>query len=52
MDANAENAGEEIQSHPPPEVSVTRHYPTESVVQALVGDKSVLSTVSSDSICN
>ena len=46
MDANADNAAEEIHSHPPPEVSVTRHSPTESVVQALVADQSVLSTLS------
>ena len=35
-----------IHSHPPPEVSVTRHSPTESVVQALIADQSVLSTLS------
>ena len=46
MDANADNAAEEIHSHPPPEVSVTRHSPTESVVQALVADQSILSTLS------
>ena len=44
MDANADNAAEEIHSHPPPEVSVTRHSPTESVVQALVADQSVFKT--------
>jgi len=41
MDANADNAAEEIHSYLPPEVSVTRHSPTESVVQALVADQSV-----------
>ena len=46
MDANADNAAEEIHNHPPSEVSVTRHSPTESVVQALVADQSVLSTLS------
>ena len=46
MDANADNAAEEIHRHPPPEVSVTRHSPTESVVQALVADQSILSTLS------
>ena len=46
MDANAENATEEIHIHPPPEVSVTRHSPTESVVQALVANQSVLRTLS------
>ena len=45
-DGNADNADEEIHIHPPPEVSVTRHSPTESVVQALVADQSVLSTLS------
>ena len=45
-DANADNAAEEIHIHPPPEVSVTRHSPSESVVQALVADQSVLSTLS------
>ena len=44
-DANADNAAEEIHIHLPPEVSVTRHSPTESVVQALVADQSVLSTL-------
>ena len=46
MDANADKATDEIHSHPPPEVSVTRHSPTESMVQALVADQSVLSTLS------
>ena len=46
MDANADNAAEEIHSYPPPEVSVTRHSLTESVVQALVADQSVLDTLS------
>ena len=46
MDANADNAAEEIHSHLPPKVSVTRHSPTESVLQALVADQSVLSTLS------
>ena len=36
MDEAAGNAVEEIQSHPPAEVSVTRQSPAESMVQALV----------------
>ena len=46
MDANADIAAEEIHSHPRPEVNVSRHSPAESVVQALVADQSVLSTLS------
>ena len=46
MDAKADNAAEEIHSHPPRKISVTRHSPTESVVKALVADQSVLSTLS------
>ena len=46
MDANADNAAEEIHSHPRPEVSVTRHSLTESGVQTLVADQSVLNTLS------
>ena len=46
MDGNADNTAEEFHTHPPPEVSVNRHSPTESVVQALVADQSVLNTLS------
>ena len=46
MDANPVNAAEEIHSHPTREVSVTRHSPMESVVEALIADQSILSTLS------